>query len=55
MKGTLAETYTREGIYAKATNDMELTPSYCVVYSDDIHSQLQANEYSLRLFHKSFP
>ena len=29
---------------------MELTPSYCVVCSDDIHSQLQGNEQAFTLF-----
>ena len=37
-----AETYQGR-IYAKATNDMELTPSHCVVCSNDIQSQLQGN------------
>ena len=50
MKGTLAETYTREGFMQKQSNDMELTPSYCVACSNDIHSQLQGNEQAFSLF-----
>ena len=45
MKGTIVMIYTMQGrIYAKATNDMELTHSYCVVCSDDIHSQLERHD-----------
>ena len=34
----------------KTINDMELTPSYCVVCSNNIHSQLQGNEQAFTLF-----
>ena len=51
MKGTIVKTYTMQGrIYAKATNDMELTHSYCAVCSDDIHSQLEGNDWVSTLF-----
>ena len=37
-------------IYAEVTNDMELTHSYCVVCSVDIHSQLERNDWVSTLF-----
>ena len=49
MKGTLAETYTREGFMQKQQMIWNL-PFYCGVCSNDIHSQLQRNEQAFSLF-----
>ena len=49
MKGTLAETYTREGFMQKQQMIRNL-PLHIVVCSNDIHSQLQGNEQAFTLF-----
>ena len=43
-EGNLSWELYQGRIYAKVANNMEFTPSYCVVGSNDIHSQLQGNE-----------
>ena len=50
MKGTITKTYTREGFMQKSQMIYELTHSYCVVCSVDIHSQLERNDWVSTLF-----
>ena len=49
-EGNHSQDLYKGSIYAKATNDMELTHLYCAVCSDDIHSQLERNDWVSTLF-----